>query len=169
MPKYPSSFISGAAPGIRYQNNTSATMYVTGYGVQVDASLSGSANIVAGSGREIKDLTLSTVGNGEYPTNQQIGTGLLTNQTQTLVDIQTLITAINAAMTNLQSAYNVVNTTSEKKYATDLLTEGLATYKRRSQKFLEDTLRITGELNAVDGKVPAARTHPMPSDQNRGW
>jgi hypothetical protein len=143
MPKYPSSFISGIAPGERSVNNVTDL-------------------------REIKDISVSTVGqDGPYPTDQTRGTTLLTDPTDLIGDFGTVIQTLETEINSYQSAIATTSAT-EKDYIANLLAMDLVTITQKAEEFAFALKRLTADVALIDtnGSLPTSR---YPSGWNRGY
>jgi hypothetical protein len=143
MPNYPSSFISGTAPGERSVNNIT-------------------------DNREIKNITVNTIGQaGPYPTDQSRGTTDLTDSTATIEDFDTVIQTLETEINAYQAA---IATTSaiEKDYIANALSLTLVTLTQKAEEFAFALNRLTEDVSLIDtkGSLPASR---YPSGWNRGY
>jgi hypothetical protein len=143
MPKYPSSFISGIAPGERSVNNVTDL-------------------------REIKDISVSTVGqDGPYPTDQTRGTTLLIDPTDLIGDFDTVIETLETEINSYQSAIEATSATV-KDYIANLFVMELVTLTQKAEEFAFAIKRLTDDVALIDanGSLPMSR---YPSGWNRGY
>jgi hypothetical protein len=142
MPKYPSNFISGTATGGYSVNNVTDR-------------------------REIKNVTVNSVGQGKYPTDQTRGTTTLSNPTNLLGDFATAVQTLEDEINAYQSAY-ASTSAAEKLYIANHLSTPVITLTQIFEEAALALFRLTADVALIDTKGTLG-TSRYPSGQNRGY
>ena len=145
-PKYPSSFQNGVSPGGFTTDNVANRLI-------------------------LKDTVVGTISQGQYPTDQTVGTEVLSNSTNVLGDLTLALAQFQTEKDALVAAVAAISAASDArvpKYAANEDSIRVAHIRREVQNVIHTMSKLTARWNLlVTNGVPAAGRYP--SDWNRGY
>ena len=137
MPTYPSSLYKGVAPSTLGSNVTGSTTVsnITRYQELVDIVNSNAVSLVYNSA-------------AKYPTDANIGTEIIINRTQSLVDFASAVTNLSTVLSNYTTAYNTLDA-SEQKIAPSFTGNSYFNLQSKLEKITFELNRMNADINSL--------------------
>ena len=142
MPTYPSSLYKGVAPSTLGSNVTGSTTVsnITRYQELVDIVNSNAVSLVYNSA-------------AKYPTDANIGTEIITNRTQSLVDFASAVSNLSTVLSDYTTAYNTLDT-NEQKIAPSFTGNSYFNLQSKLEKITFELNRMNADINSLGAEGP---------------